>query len=47
VNEIKVTVVDFGSQNLSVLLVARMLAQAAEKVITKLAMEEKRKGDGQ
>jgi hypothetical protein len=36
-----------SSQKLSVLLVARILAQATEKVITKLAMEEKRKGDGQ
>jgi hypothetical protein len=34
-----------GSQKLPVLLVARILAQATEKVITKLAAEEQRKGE--
>jgi hypothetical protein len=33
-----------ASQKLSLLLVTRMLAQAIEKVIAKLAMEETRKG---
>ena len=36
-----------SSQKLSILLAARMLAQATEKVITKLAMDENQKGDGQ
>jgi hypothetical protein len=34
-----------SSQQLSVLFVARILAQATEKVITSLALEEKRKSD--
>jgi hypothetical protein len=37
----------YRSPKLSVLLAARMLAQACERVLTKLAMEEKRKGEGQ
>jgi len=34
-----------ASQKLSLLLVTRMLAQAIEKVIAKLVMEETRKGE--
>jgi hypothetical protein len=34
-----------ASQKLSLLLVARILAQATEKVITKMAAQETRKGD--
>jgi hypothetical protein len=35
----------YRSPKLSVLLAARMLAQACERVITKVLMDEKRKGD--
>jgi hypothetical protein len=34
-----------ASQKLSMLLAARILAQGIDKVLTKLAMEEKRNGD--